>query len=98
MRPKHIPQRTCVSCRTTGEKRGLLRVVRQPDGTVLFDPTGKRSGRGAYVCASMTCIALAEKQRRLARSLQAEISTKVFEELRARAAQEQASDSPNTDE
>lgn len=90
MRPRHIPQRTCVSCRTTGEKRGLLRIVRQPDGTVLFDPTGKRSGRGAYVCASAVCIALAEKQRRLARSLKAEISPIVFEELRARAAENDA--------
>jgi predicted RNA-binding protein YlxR (DUF448 family) len=89
MRPRHIPQRTCVSCRTTGEKRGLLRVVRQPDGTVLFDPTGKRSGRGAYVCASAACIALAEKQRRLARSLKVEISPTVFEALRACAAEDE---------
>jgi hypothetical protein len=91
MRPRHIPQRTCVSCRATGEKRGLLRVVRQPDGTVIFDPTGKRSGRGAYVCASETCIALAAKQKRLERSLKAEVSQVVFDELHARSADEDAS-------
>ena len=49
-RPRHIPQRTCVACRQTGAKRQLVRVVRAPDGSVTIDPTGKRSGRGAYLC------------------------------------------------
>ena len=54
-RPRHIPQRTCVACRQTGAKRQLVRVVRAPDGSVTIDPSGKRSGRGAYLCATPEC-------------------------------------------
>ncbi len=85
MRPKHTPIRTCVACRTSGDKRGLLRVVRLPDGTVAFDPTGKSNGRGAYVCASEKCIALAKKQKKLDRSLKATVEPAVFDLLLAHA-------------
>jgi uncharacterized protein len=54
-RPKHVPQRTCIACRTTGAKRGLVRVVRGTDGTVEVDDTGKKSGRGAYLCKTQEC-------------------------------------------
>lgn len=52
---KHIPQRTCVICRTKDSKRQLTRIVRLPDGTIEVDLTGKRSGRGAYVCDNPAC-------------------------------------------
>ena|SRR5258707_1274718 len=81
MRPKHTPIRTCAACRTSGDKRGLLRVVRQPDGTVVYDSTSKANGRGAYVCANEACIAAAKKQKKLDRSLKAEVKPEVFEEL-----------------
>jgi uncharacterized protein len=81
MRTKHTPIRTCVACRTSGDKRGLLRVVRQPDGGVIFDRTGKANGRGAYVCAGEACIAQARKQKKLDRSLKAEVKAELFEEL-----------------
>lgn len=83
MRPKHTPIRTCIACRTSGDKRGLLRVVRQPDGAAAFDGTGKANGRGAYVCASEPCIALAQKQKKLNRSLKVEVGADVFDALRA---------------
>jgi predicted RNA-binding protein YlxR (DUF448 family) len=51
---KHVPQRTCVGCRTVLAKRTLTRVVRQPDGVVI-DPTGKMNGRGAYVHDQKSC-------------------------------------------
>lgn len=54
-RRKHVPQRTCVVCRGQFDKRRLTRVVRTPDGGVLIDPTGKRSGRGAYLCDQPEC-------------------------------------------
>jgi predicted RNA-binding protein YlxR (DUF448 family) len=54
-RPRHIPQRTCVACRQTSAKRQLVRVVRGPDGSVTIDPSGKRSGRGAYLCDQLEC-------------------------------------------
>ncbi|SRR5579884_1796434 len=87
MKPRHVPIRTCVACRTTDAKRELLRVVRQPDGAVRYDPKGKLSGRGAYVCANPGCIALARKQKKLERSLKVSgIPEELFEELSARAA------------
>lgn len=53
-RPKHIPQRTCVGCRTVLPKRSMVRLVRQPEG-VKIDPTGKLAGRGAYLHNLRTC-------------------------------------------
>jgi predicted RNA-binding protein YlxR (DUF448 family) len=73
-RPRHVPQRTCVGCRTTAAKRGFVRVVRQADGHVVVDPTGKANGRGAYVCASPSCWEVALKRGRLAQSLRVTIS------------------------
>ena len=52
---KHTPQRTCVACRQVTGKRALIRVVRTPAGRVEVDPTGKKAGRGAYLCASPDC-------------------------------------------
>jgi len=85
-----------VACRTSGGKRGLLRVVRLPDaGGVALDPTGKRSGRGAYVCPTAACIAVALKQKRLERSLKTPIPEEIAEALRQAAAlAEKASESP----
>jgi predicted RNA-binding protein YlxR (DUF448 family) len=53
-RVKHVPQRTCVGCRTVQAKRSLIRVVRRPDG-VFVDPTGKAAGRGAYLHNLQSC-------------------------------------------
>lgn len=54
-RPRHVPQRTCVACRSTEAKRGLVRVVRTAAGTVEVDETGKKAGRGAYLHKSKEC-------------------------------------------
>ena len=53
---KKKPQRSCVSCRTVRDKSDLLRIVMTPEGEVMFDPTGKLSGRGAYLCPREECI------------------------------------------
>lgn len=53
--PKHIPQRTCIGCRTVQAKRELLRIVRTPEGRVVADPTGKMNGRGTYVHKTREC-------------------------------------------
>lgn len=63
------PQRTCVSCRETAAKRGLIRLVRTPDGTVEIDETGKKAGRGAYLCQRYECWQEALKKERLAKAL-----------------------------
>jgi len=73
-RPKHIPLRSCVSCRETKPKRELLRVVRTPDGHVLVDATGKKSGRGAYLCARLSCWENAIKKKRLEQEFEVTIS------------------------
>jgi uncharacterized protein len=72
-RPKHIPVRTCVACRRTDAKRGLFRVVRDADGHVAVDPTGKRAGRGAYLCHDPACWEQALKRRGLERALRVEV-------------------------
>lgn len=72
--PKHIPLRTCVACKQEKPKRVLVRVVRTPAGDIEADPTGKKPGRGAYLCASRECWELALKKRLLEHSLQASIS------------------------
>jgi predicted RNA-binding protein YlxR (DUF448 family) len=52
---RHVPERTCVACKQQRPKRELIRIVRTPDGHVVLDPTGKISGRGAYLCARRSC-------------------------------------------
>lgn len=64
-RPRHVPQRTCAACRQVRPKRELLRVVRTPTGHVELDPTGKKPGRGTYLCARASCWDLALKKGRL---------------------------------
>ncbi len=84
MKPRHIPTRTCISCRTSDEKRDLLRVVRAPDGTISHDVKGKSSGRGAYVCSTEECINLAKKQKKFERSLKVSaVPAEVFAALLA---------------
>lgn len=68
-RPKPVPQRTCIACRRTDAKRGLIRLVRDAAGHVVVDLTGKRQGRGAYLCHDPTCWELALKRRSLERAL-----------------------------
>ena len=67
------PQRTCVACRSTGDKRDLVRVVRLPAGGVELDPTGKKAGRGAYVCRRSACWEAALKKGRLDAALKTTI-------------------------
>ena len=71
-RPRHIPERTCVACRQTNAKRQLVRVVRGPDGSVTIDPSGKRSGRGAYLCSTPQCWEAGLKRGILPRALKIE--------------------------
>lgn len=80
---KHVPLRTCISCRETKSKRELLRVVRTPDGHVTIDATGKKSGRGAYLCARRSCWESAIKKHRLEQEFEVPISEEDRAELDA---------------
>ena len=81
MKTRKIPMRMCVGCREMKEKKSLIRVVRSPEGEISLDPTGKKSGRGAYVCREGECLARALRQRQLERQLQTEMSAEVRDAL-----------------
>lgn len=68
-RPRRFPERSCVACRARGPKRGLIRLVRTPEGQVEVDPTGRRPGRGAYLCATRVCWETAIQRKALNRAL-----------------------------
>jgi len=80
-KPKKIPQRQCVGCRTMRDKRDLLRIVKAPDGTISLDTTGKKSGRGAYVCHDPECLKKARKSRALERTFEVAIPDPVYDAL-----------------
>lgn len=82
MRPRRIPQRTCVGCRQVKGKKELVRIVRDPQGNVSVDETGKASGRGAYVCPSLACLEEAVKGKRLERALQRPVSPELVDAIR----------------
>lgn len=71
-RQKHIPQRMCIACRRSEAKRGLMRIVRDVNGRVSLDPTGKRAGRGAYLCHDPACWEQALRRHGLERVLRVE--------------------------
>lgn len=85
-RPKHVPQRMCIICRDHDAKRGLHRIVRSPEGTVTLDPSGRRNGRGAYLCHKTACWEKALGSGALARALNIEIDTETLDVLRQHAA------------
>lgn len=81
-RLKHVPQRTCIACRETAGKRGLIRVVRTEQG-VLIDPTGKQAGRGAYVHPKRECIQTVLTGNRLNQALRTSITAEDRNQLQA---------------
>ena len=83
MKPRKIPMRMCVGCREMKEKKELIRVVRSPEGDVSLDPTGKKSGRGAYLCRNLECMKRAIKQRQLERQLDASLNPETAEARQA---------------
>ena len=76
----------CIACRGHDAKRGLYRIVRSPEGQVEPDPTGRRNGRGAYLCGQQACWEKALATGILARALNVEIDTETLNELRRYAA------------
>ncbi|MFT4036840.1 MAG: YlxR family protein [Thermomicrobiales bacterium] len=85
-RPKHVPQRMCIICRDHEAKRGLHRIVRSPEGEVAPDPTGRRNGRGAYLCSKPACWEKALASGALARALNVDMTSETLDALRQHAA------------
>lgn len=79
---KNIPLRKCLGCDEMLGKKGMLRVVKTKDGEISIDETGKKNGRGAYICRDMDCFLKAQKKRSLERSLKCGISEEIYERLR----------------
>ena len=79
---KKIPMRMCVACRMMKPKKELVRVVRTPEETVLVDDTGRKNGRGAYLCRSQVCLNKALKTRALDRALEKSIGEEVAATLK----------------
>lgn len=76
--PKKPVLRSCAICRKKQEKQELVRIVRLPSGNVELDVTGKKPGRGAYICANAACIEKAKKTKRLEGSLKTEIEDEIY--------------------
>mgnify|MGYP000874453006 CR=1 FL=1 len=81
-RVKHVPQRTCIACRESAGKRGLIRVVRTEQG-VMIDPTGKKAGRGAYIHPTRSCMATVLQSNRLNQALRTNVTVEDRKQLEA---------------
>lgn len=79
---KKIPERTCIGCNEIKPKNELLRIVKDKENNIWVDLTGKKNGRGAYICASEQCLEKAMKSNRLSRTFEQNIDKEIYEDLR----------------
>ncbi len=79
---KKIPMRQCIGCGASKSKKELMRILHTPEGTFVLDVTGKKNGRGAYVCKNRECLEKAVKTKGLERSFKMSIPTEVYEALK----------------
>ena len=75
---KKIPTRMCIACREMKPKSEMTRVVKNADGEIFADPTGKAAGRGAYVCSNPACLKLLEKKKLLNKAFSADVPQEVY--------------------
>ena len=78
---RKIPERQCLGCNEHKPKNQLLRVVRTPEGETVLDFTGKKSGRGAYICRDVKCLKKARKSGRIEKNLEVAISEEVYDRM-----------------
>ncbi len=76
------PLRKCIVCGGQLEKKELIRVIRTPEGNIELDPTGKKNGRGAYICRKAECFEKLQKSKALNKSFSCEIPSAVYEQLK----------------
>ncbi len=79
---KRIPERTCIGCNETKPKNELLRIVKDKENNIWVDLTGKKNGRGAYICADEKCLEKAMKSNRLSKVFEQNIDKEIYEDLR----------------
>ena len=75
---KKIPMRMCIACREMKPKTEMIRVVKNADGEIFADPTGKAAGRGAYVCGEPACLKMLEKKKLLHKTFSTNVSEEVY--------------------
>ena len=85
MKQRKIPERKCLGCGEKIEKNNLLRIVKSPEDEISLDITGKKNGRGAYICKNSDCFAKARKKKGFERSFKSVISDAVYNELQEQA-------------
>lgn len=78
---KKIPLRQCVGCGSMKTKKEMMRVLKTAEEEIILDTTGKKNGRGAYLCVSMECLRMARKNRGLERSFKMSIPNEVYDNL-----------------
>lgn len=83
MRTRKIPQRKCVACQEMMPKKELIRIVRSPQGEIQIDLTGKKPGRGAYLCGKVACFKLAKKSKAFERALKTPVGADIYDRLEA---------------
>ena len=81
VKERKLPERRCTGCGEHFPKNTLVRVLRTPEGEIVLDTTGKRSGRGAYICKRSECLKKARKSRRIEQSLESVISPEIYERM-----------------
>ena len=79
---KKLPERTCIGCNEKKLKKELVRIVKNKEGKIFLDKTGKANGRGAYICNNIECLEKAQKAKRLERAFEMSIDSSIYEELR----------------
>lgn len=81
MKTRKIPMRKCVGCNESKPKKELIRVVKDKEGKISVDLTGKADGRGAYICDDSECFKKAQKGKKLNRAFETNVSDEVYEQL-----------------
>lgn len=81
MQQRKIPLRKCTGCGEMKPKKELVRIVKTPEDEILLDLTGKKNGRGAYICPNPDCLKAARKAKRIERSFQCAIPSEIYDKM-----------------
>ena len=92
--PKKIPLRQCLGCREMKPKSELIRVVKSPQGQISLDFTGKKNGRGAYICRDISCFNRVIKAKALTRAFKTQIPEDIIAELQKQMENNEAKNQP----
>ncbi len=78
---RKIPMRQCIGCGTVRSKKEMIRIIRTPEDAIVLDTSGRKNGRGAYLCPNLSCLAMARKTKALERALKVQVPPEVYEQL-----------------